>query len=341
MTDLIAKLYEQGIAKKLLGCGKGDLPEYADGTKIFFHYRTTKCDDEKTVIDDSRKHEKPMELIIGKKFKLEVWEDCLKTMRDKERALFIADTKHVMSYPHISKSLRGIFGKDKNHEHHEGGHCCGMMAMAEQGLGYPDLDDLVKNPQPLEFTLEILNVQKPNDYEKDAWAMSEEERTDRIPVLKEEGNALYAQKKYGEAAEKYGEALGLLEQKVLKEKPGDTEWEKLEDMKKPFLLNFSQCKINLQEYYPAIEHLSTVLKRDPEHLSTVLKRDPDNVKALFRRGRAHVGAWNPEEAREDFNRVVELDSTLSGAVKKEIKILDDKQKLKDENDKQKLKGLFS
>ena len=34
MTDLIAKLYEQGIAKKLLGCGKGDLPEYADGTKV-------------------------------------------------------------------------------------------------------------------------------------------------------------------------------------------------------------------------------------------------------------------------------------------------------------------
>ena len=59
-------------------------------------------------------------------------------------------------------------------------------------------------------------MQTPNGYEKDTWAMSEEERTDRIPVLKEEGNALYAEKKYGEAAEKYGEALGLLEQKVLK-----------------------------------------------------------------------------------------------------------------------------
>ena len=58
-----------------------------------------------------------------------------------------------MQYPHVSKSLRGIFGKDKNHHHKESGHCCGMMAMAEQGLGYPDLDDLVKNPQPLEFTL--------------------------------------------------------------------------------------------------------------------------------------------------------------------------------------------
>lgn len=35
-------------------------------------------------MDDSRNHEKPMELILGKKFKLEVWEACLKTMRLKE-----------------------------------------------------------------------------------------------------------------------------------------------------------------------------------------------------------------------------------------------------------------
>jgi len=27
------------------------------------------------------------------------------------------------------------------------------MGMAEKGLGYPDLDDLVKNPQPLIFTM--------------------------------------------------------------------------------------------------------------------------------------------------------------------------------------------
>ena len=34
-----------------------------------------------------------MELIIGKKFKLDVWETCIKTMRSKEVALFICDKK--------------------------------------------------------------------------------------------------------------------------------------------------------------------------------------------------------------------------------------------------------
>lgn len=34
-----------------------------------------------------------MEIILGKKFKLEVWEACLKTMRQGEMAEFIADMK--------------------------------------------------------------------------------------------------------------------------------------------------------------------------------------------------------------------------------------------------------
>lgn len=48
-----------------------------------------------------------------------------------------------------------------------------------------------------------------------------------------------------------------------REKPGDPEWNVLEDRKIPFLLNFSQCKLLLNDFYPVIEHTSTVLKRDP------------------------------------------------------------------------------
>ena len=32
-------------------------------------------------------------------------------------------------------------------------HCCGMMMKEQQSLGYPDLDELMKNPQPLEFII--------------------------------------------------------------------------------------------------------------------------------------------------------------------------------------------
>lgn len=67
----------------------------------------------------------------------------------------------------------------------------------------------------------------------------------------------------------------------------------------------------------------------------------DNVKALFRRAKAHVGAWNPEEAKQDFERVMELDPSLVNSVTKELKHLEQIKKQKDSEDKQKLKGLFS
>ena len=54
-------------------------------------------------------------------------------------------------------------------------------------------------------------MELPGKYEKDAWAMSSDEKTSEIPRLKEEGNQLYKEKKYDLAAEKYSLALGLLE----------------------------------------------------------------------------------------------------------------------------------
>lgn len=65
------------------------------------------------------------------------------------------------------------------------------------------------------FFIEIVDISSPGDYEKDAWAMSENEKVAEIPKLKEEGNQLYKTKKYELAAEKYSQALGLLERLIM------------------------------------------------------------------------------------------------------------------------------
>lgn len=62
--------------------------------QVTFHYRTSLCDG--TVLDDSRTmggKSKPMELILGKKFKLPVWERVIITMREGEIAEFTCDVK--------------------------------------------------------------------------------------------------------------------------------------------------------------------------------------------------------------------------------------------------------
>lgn len=56
-----------------------------------FHFKTTKCDANKTLIDDSRTLGNPMELVLGKQFKLEVWEAIVQQMSLKEVATFACE----------------------------------------------------------------------------------------------------------------------------------------------------------------------------------------------------------------------------------------------------------
>ncbi len=66
------------------------------------------------------------------------------------------------------------------------------------------------------FLAELTQVDMKGQYEKDSWAMDDDEQIVAIPRLKEEGNRLFAEKKYEEAAEKYSQALGFLESLILK-----------------------------------------------------------------------------------------------------------------------------
>ena len=51
----------------------------------------------------------------------------------------------------VARSLRDIrSGKKPDQSQH---HCCGMALKERLGLGYPDLDELVKKPEKLEFVI--------------------------------------------------------------------------------------------------------------------------------------------------------------------------------------------
>uniref|UniRef100_A0A8D9ACC2 AH receptor-interacting protein n=1 Tax=Cacopsylla melanoneura TaxID=428564 RepID=A0A8D9ACC2_9HEMI len=193
--------------------------------------------------------------------------------------------------------------------------------------GYDDLNELMKTSQDLAFTIELLQVESASEYEHESWQLTEAEKLDSIPTLKDEGNTLYRTGNIQGALEKYRTALGYLEQLMLKEKPNDEEWTRLNQMKLPILLNFSQCKLDEKDYYAVIEHTSSVLSYEP-----------DNIKALFRRGKAHMNVWNIEEAKSDFDKVAALDSTLLASVNSLLKQLSERVKEKDEETKNRMKG---
>lgn len=57
-----------------------------------------------------------------------------------------------MSYPFVSKTLRDA-GKPNAHRM----HCCGTALQAE-GIGYEDLNKMIKEPRDLEFIIGRLLV---------------------------------------------------------------------------------------------------------------------------------------------------------------------------------------
>jgi len=317
-----------GVVKKILSGGKGDLLEFPDGSKVWFHFRTliVKDDGERQLLDDSRHHNQPFELLIGKQFKLDVWEKLVKTMRINEVAEFICEPAIIGSYPIVSKSLRGMWHKDHKHEHK---HQCGFAALSE-GLGYADLDEYVKNPAPLAFQIELTRVEKLGDYEQDLWSLSLDEKLKRIPIWKEEGNTFFKEGDYENACKKYSDALGSLEQLTTREKPGTDEWLEIEKMKVPLLLNFSQCMLLTKEFYKAIEHLTTVIEKDSV-----------NVKGYYRRAKAFHSVYSYKEARNDYEMVKKLDKSLIKTVDIELaKIVKDEHQ-KDKEDKEKFKNAFT
>ncbi|XP_066250189.1 AH receptor-interacting protein [Euwallacea similis] len=312
------------IVKKTLHAGTAPI-SFNDSTKIYFHFITKLRDG--TLIDDSRKMGKgdPIHIILGKKFKLEVWEAILQKMALHEVSQFTVNKSLVLEYPFVSKTFRELHKSPKERKHT---HMCAMMLQSE-GVGYDDLNTLLRDPQDLQFIMEIVKVEQPHEYEKDSWQMNESEQVEMIPKLRSQGNEEYGKKNYVKAAELYAKAIGMLEQLMLKEKPHDTEWSKFNEQKLPILLNYAQCKLNIEDFYAVITHCTDVLKYDS-----------NNVKAYFRRAKAHIGAWNPKEAKEDLEKVMELDKSLTPLVKKELLRLEEMQKVKDLQDRAKLKNLF-
>lgn len=67
----------------------------------------------------------------------------------------------------------------------------------------------------------------------------------------------------------------------------------------------------------------------------------DNVKALYKRAKAHAAVWNEREARADFAKVLEFDPSLEQSIAKELRVMEEKIRIKDKEEKNRYKGLFS
>ncbi|VDK54116.1 unnamed protein product, partial [Cylicostephanus goldi] len=230
--------------KKVLHAGRGTVPEYRTGTKAVFHYETLKPKDpvkpevgmpenrdDYDIIDNTRQgwphgYGKPLELIFGKKFQLPIFETCLRSMLVDEVSQFDVELTELCTYPMVSKKLRDLVKPNEHGHSHAHEHMCAAALSA--GTGYQELDDLMRDPRPLRFIFHLLSVTQPEQYEAEGWQLTSEEKIQSVETLRLQGNKLFAEKEYEDAIEKYREALGRLDTLILREKPGEPEWEELD-----------------------------------------------------------------------------------------------------------------
>ncbi|XP_061581630.1 uncharacterized protein LOC133447150 isoform X2 [Cololabis saira] len=309
-------LKHPGVKKKILAGGTGPLPHFPPGAKLVFNFQTLLDNFERTVIDDSRLAGRPAEIFVGKMFKMEVWEPLLTSMRVGEVAEFWCDAVHTGLYPIVSKGMRLIAqGKDPLEGQR---HTCGMGNVFNyHSTGFPELDELMRTPQPLIFIMELLQVGDPLSYHRESWMMEKDEKLHTVPTLHMQGNDLVKQKKFREAASKYKEAVLLLKTVQSREMPGDIDYINLGRMIVPLELNYCQCMLELEEYYEVIEHTTELLEKHK-----------DCVKGYYKRAKAHAAVWNQKEARRDFNMVAQLDITLASLVHRELRALSERMKEK-------------
>uniref|UniRef100_A0A667WMN1 Aryl hydrocarbon receptor interacting protein like 2 n=1 Tax=Myripristis murdjan TaxID=586833 RepID=A0A667WMN1_9TELE len=264
------------------------------------------------------------EIFVGKMFKMEVWETLLTSMRVGEVAEFWCDAVHTGLYPIVSKGMRLIAqGKDPLEGQK---HMCGMGNLFHyNSTGYPELDELMRTPQPLIFIMELLQVNTdPMSYQRESWMMEKDEKMQTVPILHMQGNALVKQRQFREAASKYKEAVLLLKTVQSREMPGDIDYINLGRMIIPLELNYCQCMLELEEYYEVIEHTTELLEKHK-----------DCVKGYYKRAKAHAAVWNEKEARKDFNMVANLDITLACLVRRELNALSERMKEKYWEEKEK------
>uniref|UniRef100_A0A0X3NUK5 AH receptor-interacting protein n=2 Tax=Schistocephalus solidus TaxID=70667 RepID=A0A0X3NUK5_SCHSO len=346
-SSALAYLMHNNIMKRTLHTGGGSLAPLPDEcrapgggiaypreTKFIFDYRIRDPDEPDVFLDDTKKYGKRMELYSGKDFQIEFWEQCLGTMLIGEVASFLVPARCLVSFPAVNKKLRDYM-LNKGGPGSAGGapkHTCGFMSLREQGgLGYPDLDDLMTNPKTLEFIFELISVVLPSQARKETWIMTPEEKANTVPSLRKEGNDLYAAGKWFEAAAKYEEALGLLEQLLLREKPGEPEHVRIDLSRVPFRVNLAQCQFKLKDYYGAIKSTTEALASDPS-----------NTKALFRRAMSYSAVGDLDLSESDFRKLVTLAPEVRATVDRELASLAAKRKACKEEERRRLAGkLFS
>uniref|UniRef100_A0A8C5PJ70 peptidylprolyl isomerase n=1 Tax=Leptobrachium leishanense TaxID=445787 RepID=A0A8C5PJ70_9ANUR len=140
----------------------------------------------------------------------------------------------------------------------------------------------------LKYELKLKSFEKA----KESWEMNVEEKLEQGALVKERGTQYFKAGRYRQAIMQYKKIISWLEHESGLQQE---ESAKAKALLQAASLNLAACFLKLGEHRNALEHCNKALEMDS-----------NNEKGLFRRGEAYFGINEPERARDDFAKVVQL-----------------------------------
>lgn len=211
-----------------------------------------------------------------------------------------------------------------------------LKCRADYAYGDRPQGATIKAGDTLLFEVELLDF---NEKKKEKWEMSRQDKIDEAKRLKDEGTAMFMEKRFREAAELYIEASTYvtdLKEEAAPFSDSEDEGDKVpntpaEDVNALLLschLNAAQARLSDKDWAGAVAEANKAVKLDGS-----------SVKGLFRRavGRRHCGEL--ELARADLLEVIKLDPSNSAA-KKELLLVKEGLKEAKEKEKKAFTGMF-
>jgi len=164
------------------------------------------------------------------------------------------------------------------------GEKASLICAPEYAYGESGSPPSIGKNATLRFEVEGLNIEPPHQ--------TIAERIESATKSKEEGNALFKEKKFDEAIECYNQGI-----KALDYRWGATpvEEKNIETLRVILNSNAAMCSLKTNNLNEAVKFCNTAIELDPF-----------NAKALYRLSEAYIGLSNFEKATEVINKCLEI-----------------------------------
>uniref|UniRef100_A0A383VCY1 peptidylprolyl isomerase n=1 Tax=Tetradesmus obliquus TaxID=3088 RepID=A0A383VCY1_TETOB len=177
---------------------------------------------------------------------------------------------------------------------------------------------------PVEFQVLLLGFEREGYWQNLSWG----QRWALAERLKAKGNALFKEKKFAYASNRYTHLLRLIES--TRDFEDQVQLDTADNLKASLLANLALAAFQQEEYARSIEWCDKAL-----HM------DPDNAKVLFRKGKALSMKGDYEEAQEHLAAAVTLDASFGADVEAAQAANSQRAKAAAQKQKQQFKNFFS